>query len=34
MKKEYSGDWVGVVRPKLSWNTDFLGEENNGIPEA
>lgn len=21
MKKEYTGSWIGVVRPKLSWNT-------------
>jgi lipopolysaccharide transport system ATP-binding protein len=26
MKKEYSGDWVGVVRPKLTWSTDYLGD--------
>lgn len=26
MKKEYTGDWVGVVRPKLDWITKFLKE--------
>lgn len=24
MKKEYSGSWVGVVRPKLAWSTERL----------
>lgn len=23
MRKEYSGDWVGVVRPKLDWRTEY-----------
>ncbi|MCJ7744066.1 MAG: ABC transporter ATP-binding protein [Dehalococcoidales bacterium] len=30
MKKEYSGGWVGVVRPKLAWSTDYLGSKNTG----
>jgi lipopolysaccharide transport system ATP-binding protein len=24
MRKEYKGEWVGVVRPKMKWNTDLL----------
>ena len=24
MRKEYSGDWLGVVRPKLAWQTELL----------
>ena len=24
MRKEYSGGWIGVVRPKLAWQTEFL----------
>jgi len=24
MRKEYSGGWIGVVRPKLAWQTDLL----------
>ncbi len=26
MRKEYSGRWVGAVRPRLAWNTEYLGE--------
>jgi lipopolysaccharide transport system ATP-binding protein len=25
MRKEYMGDWVGVVRPKLAWTTEYMG---------
>ena len=25
MRKEYSGPWVGVVRPRLAWQTEHLG---------
>jgi lipopolysaccharide transport system ATP-binding protein len=28
MKKEYMGDWVGVVRPKLAWKTIHIQGEN------
>ena len=24
MRKEYSGGWIGVVRPKLAWQTEIL----------
>ncbi|WP_296698042.1 ABC transporter ATP-binding protein [Thiocapsa sp. UBA6158] len=24
MRKEYSGVWIGVVRPKLAWSTDLI----------
>jgi lipopolysaccharide transport system ATP-binding protein len=24
MRKEYTGGWIGVVRPKLAWQTNFL----------
>lgn len=24
MRKEYSGEWIGLIRPKLEWNTQFL----------
>jgi len=24
MRKEYTGGWIGVVRPKLAWQTDLL----------
>jgi len=24
MRKEYSGDWWGLIRPKLSWKTESL----------
>lgn len=27
MKKEYNGDWVGLVRPKLSWQTEKISKE-------
>jgi lipopolysaccharide transport system ATP-binding protein len=26
MRKEYSGYWVGVIRPRLAWSTDFIHE--------
>jgi len=25
MRKEYYGGWLGVVRPRLAWNTEYLG---------
>lgn len=25
MRKEYTGDWIGQIRPKLDWKTEFLG---------
>jgi len=25
MRKEFGGRWVGVVRPRLAWNTKYLG---------
>jgi lipopolysaccharide transport system ATP-binding protein len=25
MRKEYTGHWLGVVRPKLAWQTELLG---------
>jgi lipopolysaccharide transport system ATP-binding protein len=25
MRKEYGGDWIGLIRPKMAWNTVFLG---------
>ena len=24
MRKEYTGEWMGIVRPKLSWNTEMI----------
>jgi hypothetical protein len=24
MRKEYGGGWIGVVRPKLAWQTEYL----------
>lgn len=27
MKKEYSGHWVGIVRPKLAWRTERIDAE-------
>ena len=24
MRKEYSGEWAGLIRPRLEWNTKFL----------
>lgn len=29
MRKEYSGPWIGVVRPRLAWQTTYLGQTNN-----
>ncbi|MBM4149261.1 MAG: ABC transporter ATP-binding protein [Lentisphaerae bacterium] len=26
MRKEYHGPWLGVVRPRLGWETEFTGE--------
>ena len=26
MRKEYTGGWLGVVRPRLAWNTKQIGE--------
>jgi len=28
MRKEYTGTWIGAVRPQLDWRTVQLGEEN------
>lgn len=25
MRKEYSGDWIGLIRPKMEWSTVFMG---------
>jgi lipopolysaccharide transport system ATP-binding protein len=25
MRKEFGGDWWGLIRPKMQWNTSFLG---------
>jgi len=30
MRDEYTGGWLGVVRPKLDWATDYLGPERDG----
>ncbi len=30
MRKEYTDGWLGVVRPKLEWETKFLGERPTG----
>jgi lipopolysaccharide transport system ATP-binding protein len=30
MAREYSGPWVGAVRPKLAWTTELLGDEVGG----
>lgn len=27
MKKEYNGEWVGLVRPKLAWKTEKISKE-------
>ena len=27
MRKEYSGKWIGVVRPRLDWRTEYLGNQ-------
>jgi hypothetical protein len=24
MRREFGGGWVGVVRPKLAWRTEYL----------
>ena len=24
MRKEYTGDWIGLIRPKLSWKTEAV----------
>ena len=26
MRKEYGGDWAGLIRPKMAWETTFLGK--------
>lgn len=28
MRKEYGGDWLGVVRPKLAWQTQYVNSLN------
>jgi len=30
MRKEYGGGWLGVVRPKLAWQTEYQGPLNGG----
>ena len=25
MRKEYTGDWIGQIRPRMNWKTEFLG---------
>ncbi len=30
MRKEYGGGWLGVVRPKLAWQTEYQGPLNRG----
>ncbi len=27
MRKEYTGEWVGLIRPKFAWKTEFLKTE-------
>jgi lipopolysaccharide transport system ATP-binding protein len=27
MRKEFTGEWIGSVRPKLSWNTELVQED-------
>ena len=34
MRKEYSGGWVGVVRPKLAWQTQYRGPLHNRDGES
>ena len=36
MRKEYGGDWIGVVRPRLAWQTEMLRSFNgqNGAGES
>jgi hypothetical protein len=24
MRKEYTGEWIGLIRPKLNWETSFV----------
>jgi len=24
MRKEYGGDWIGLIRPKMAWSTEFV----------
>lgn len=26
MRKEYTGEWAGLIRPRLEWNTKFINE--------
>jgi len=26
MRKEYTGEWIGLIRPRLEWNTQLLNE--------
>ncbi len=35
MRKEYNAGWIGVVRPKLAWQTEYLdGQQHSSIGEA
>ena len=33
MRKEYGGHWLGVVRPRLAWQTEYQGPLNDGHGE-
>ena len=26
MRKEYTGEWIGLIRPRLEWNTQLLNQ--------
>jgi lipopolysaccharide transport system ATP-binding protein len=30
MRQEYSGRWIGTVRPKLAWSTEYMGSDPEG----
>jgi len=34
MRKEYYGSWLGVVRPKLAWLTEYAGPEEDSVEVA
>lgn len=34
MRREFGGTWIGVVRPKLAWQTEYLGSLDAGIGES
>ena len=31
MRKEYTGTWIGMVRPKLEWKTEVISEESESV---